>query len=76
MDSFFILLQGAVSPPTLSVVEKLRGFIPASSLDRPGKSGLRFHDSTFECVARSFNVETHRTGMKELLGLMIDRLTS
>jgi hypothetical protein len=35
-----------------------------------------FHDSTFECVAQSFNVETHRTSMKELLGLMIDRLTS
>ena len=35
-----------------------------------------FHDSTFECVARSFQVETHRTSMKELLGIMVERLTS
>jgi hypothetical protein len=35
-----------------------------------------FHDSTFECVARSFNVETHRTSMRALLGLMVERLTA
>jgi len=34
------------------------------------------HDSTFECAARSFNVETHRTSMKALLGLMVERMTS
>lgn len=34
-----------------------------------------FHDSTFECVAPSFKVETHRTSMKTLLGLMVERLT-
>jgi hypothetical protein len=33
-----------------------------------------FHDSTFECIARSFKVETHRISMKELLGRMVDRL--
>lgn len=37
---------------------------------------FRFHDSTFECVARSFKVEKHRTRMKALLGLMIERLIS
>lgn len=35
-----------------------------------------FHDSTFECAARPFNVETHRTSMKALLGLMVERMTS
>lgn len=35
-----------------------------------------FHDSTFECVAQSFKVETHRASMKSLLGLMVERLTS
>jgi hypothetical protein len=35
-----------------------------------------FHDSTFECVARSYKVETHRTSMKVLLGLMVERLIS
>ncbi|QDU25829.1 hypothetical protein ETAA8_09010 [Anatilimnocola aggregata] len=33
-----------------------------------------FHDSTFECIARSFRVETHRTSMKELLKVMLERL--
>jgi hypothetical protein len=35
-----------------------------------------FHDSTFECIARSYKVETHRISMKELLGLMVERLIS
>jgi hypothetical protein len=35
-----------------------------------------FHDSTFECVADSFKVETYRISMKELLGLMVERMTS
>lgn len=35
-----------------------------------------FHDSTFECVARSFKVETYRISMKALLGLMVERMTS
>lgn len=35
-----------------------------------------FHDSTFECVGRSYTVETHRMSMKELLGLMVERLTA
>ena len=35
-----------------------------------------FHDSTFECIARSYKVETHRVSMKELLGLMVGRLVS
>jgi hypothetical protein len=35
-----------------------------------------FHDSTFECVARSYKVETHRTSMKALLGMMVERLVS
>ena len=35
-----------------------------------------FHDSTFECVARSFKVETHRTSMRALLGMMVERLVS
>ena len=29
-----------------------------------------FHDSTFECIARSFQVETHRMSMKDLLSRM------
>lgn len=33
-----------------------------------------FHDSTFECIARSFKVETHRTTMKALLNMMVERL--
>jgi len=35
-----------------------------------------FHDSTFECLAQSYTVETHRTSMKELLGMMVERLIS
>ena len=35
-----------------------------------------FHDSTFECIARSYKVETHRISMKSLLGLMVERLVS
>jgi hypothetical protein len=35
-----------------------------------------FHDSTFECVARSFKEETYRMSMKALLGLMVERMTS
>jgi hypothetical protein len=35
-----------------------------------------FHDSMFECVARSHKVETHRTSMKALLSLMVERLIS
>jgi hypothetical protein len=34
-----------------------------------------FHDSTFECVARSYTVETFRMSMRTLLGLMVERLT-
>jgi hypothetical protein len=33
-----------------------------------------FHDSTFECIARSYAVETHRTSMRALLGIMVERL--
>jgi hypothetical protein len=35
-----------------------------------------FHDSTFECLARSFTVEVHRIRMKDLLNQMVDRLIS
>lgn len=35
-----------------------------------------FHDSTFECVAESFEVTTHRTSMKALLRQMVEQLTS
>lgn len=35
-----------------------------------------FHDSTFECVARSFQVETHRESMKDMLARMATRLLS
>jgi hypothetical protein len=35
-----------------------------------------FHDSTFECIARSYKVETHRTSMKEMLEIMVKRLLS
>jgi hypothetical protein len=35
-----------------------------------------FHDSTFECIAQSYKVETHRISMKELLGVMVERLIS
>jgi hypothetical protein len=33
-----------------------------------------FHDSTFECIAQSYKVETYWMGMTELLGLMVERL--
>lgn len=33
-----------------------------------------FHDSTFECVARSYKVETHRVSMRALLALMVEKL--
>jgi hypothetical protein len=33
-----------------------------------------FHDSTFECVARAFRVETFRESMAEMLARMIRRL--
>lgn len=32
-----------------------------------------FHDSTFECVARSYKVETHRESMTEMLARMAQR---
>ena len=35
-----------------------------------------FHDSTFECIAESYKVETHQTNMKVLLNMMIERLIS
>lgn len=35
-----------------------------------------FHDSTFECIAKSFRVETCRESMKSLLGRMVERLIS
>ncbi len=35
-----------------------------------------FHDSTFECIARSYKVETYRTSMKALLNVMMERLIS
>jgi hypothetical protein len=33
-----------------------------------------FHDSTFECVARSYKVETYQISFKNLLNRMLDRL--
>jgi hypothetical protein len=35
-----------------------------------------FHDSTFECLAKSFTVEVHRVRMRDLLHQMVDRLIS
>ncbi len=35
-----------------------------------------FHDSTYECIARSYKVETHRVSMKDLLGMMAQRFIS
>ena len=35
-----------------------------------------FHDNMFECIARSYKVETHRISMKELLVRMVNRLIS
>ena len=35
-----------------------------------------FHDSTFECIARSYTVETHRASMKALLNVMLERLVA
>jgi len=35
-----------------------------------------FHDSTFECIAKSYKVETYRTSMRALLGVMMERLIS
>ena len=33
-----------------------------------------FHDSTFECLAKSFRVETHKTTMSEILCIAKDKL--
>lgn len=33
-----------------------------------------FHDTTFECIARSYKVETHRISMRALLNLMAERM--
>jgi hypothetical protein len=33
-----------------------------------------FHDSTFECVAKAFRVDTFRASMKAVLAQMVDRL--
>jgi hypothetical protein len=33
-----------------------------------------FHDSTFECIAKSFKVEVYRTSMRELLSQMVERM--
>jgi hypothetical protein len=35
-----------------------------------------FHDSTFECVARSFSVQVYRESMKSVLARMLERLVS
>ena len=35
-----------------------------------------FHDSTFECVAKSFKVETYPETMRNLLGRMVERILS
>jgi hypothetical protein len=35
-----------------------------------------FHDTTFECVAESFRVETFRESMKSMLNRMVERLIS
>jgi hypothetical protein len=35
-----------------------------------------FHDSTFECLAESFQVEVHRMRMRDLLSRMVDHLIS
>ena len=35
-----------------------------------------FHDRTFECIARSFHVETHRESWKAMFVRMVDRLVA
>lgn len=35
-----------------------------------------FHDTTFECIAASFRVETYRESMKSMLSRMVERLNS
>ena len=50
-----------------------RLYRPESWRDRT-HSVFWFHDSTFECVARSYKVEAHRISMKGLLGVMVERL--
>ena len=35
-----------------------------------------FHDSTFECIARSLRVETYRESMKDMLARMVERLVA
>lgn len=35
-----------------------------------------FHDTTFECIARSYKVETHRISIRSLLELMVERMIS
>ena len=35
-----------------------------------------FHDTTFECIAKSYTVETFRESMKDMLVRIVDRMTS
>ena len=71
--------QRVVNSQWLKELEKInsvhRMYRPESWRDRT-HFVFWFHDSTFECVARSYKVETHRTSMKALLTLMVERLNS
>jgi hypothetical protein len=49
------------------------GYNPAAWLDIQHYLFL-FHDETFECVARSYRVETHQTGFSDLLKELAIRL--
>lgn len=63
-------------------LKELEAITSVNGRDRPGRfRGLThyvfwFHDSTFESAARSFTVETFRTSMTALLGMMAARLIS
>jgi hypothetical protein len=35
-----------------------------------------FHDTTFECIATSYTVESLRESMKDMFGRVVERMTS
>ena len=69
--------QHVVNSRWLAELEKINSshslYNPASWKE-PKHFIFWFHDSTFECIAESYVVETHCISMKEMLTMMVERL--
>ncbi|MBX9724246.1 MAG: hypothetical protein K2X81_22750 [Candidatus Obscuribacterales bacterium] len=69
--------QEVISSKWLAELEKINGVHLCYSPDDWSRSHhyiFWFHDSTFECIAESFKVETFRMNMKQLLEEVCQRL--